>query len=724
MTIPRMHPAWRPLWLAWTLVQASLGAQTPALRAERPGAPIRVDGHLDEAAWGAAAPVSLAQQSPKPGAATPFLTSARVLVASEGLYIGFRCEDPEPARITTHTLQRDGDFGGDDQVSLLLDTLGDGRTAYYFSVNAAGARADGLVSGPESLSLDWDGLWQAATSRDGRGWSAEIFIPSRTLRFDPTRDRWGLNLERSVAREHLTLRWASPVLDAKAFDLSRAGVLDGVRGLDRGSGLSITPYASLQRLKDFSRGRGHWLGRGGVDLSAPLGAELSGVLTVRPDFAETEVDARQINLTRFELFFPEKRAFFLEGANQFQFGLGLEQTFLPFFSRSIGLVDGQPVPLDAGAKVLGRVGPLSIGALAIHQSAVATADGRTLGAARLSWDLDRHWRLGFIGTNGDPSAQARNSLGGLDSVWQTSELFGDKNFLVGLWGARSSGDLPAGSPTGWGAKVDYPNDLWDMNITFNRFGDALDPGLGFLPRPGTRQLSAYTAFQPRPKPGALDWIRQAFFEVQYSRVEDLQGNLQSWQLFTAPFNITTQAGDHLEANSQPEREVLVQPFEISPGVVIPAGDYRFDRYRVQVESAASREWQLSSTFWMGGFYGGRLLQWIEGAGFNVAGGRFHLTLSTENDFGHLPWGDFVQRLYQLKAERAWSPDLILSALLQYDTATRDLGANLRLRWSPKPGVDAFLVWNRGWQRPDLNGPLRFLPQQETVSAKLRWTFRP
>ncbi|HJU83604.1 MAG TPA: DUF5916 domain-containing protein [Holophagaceae bacterium] len=711
--------------VAALLLAAPLAAQAPSAQASRPSGPITLDGRLDEAAWAGAPTLTLTQQAPAPGGATPFTTTVRILAAPEGLYFGFACADPDPSRVVTHTLQRDGDFSGDDEVSLLLDTLGDQRTAYYFSVNAAGARADGLSWGPESLSLDWDGVWEAATFRDGAGWTAELFIPSRTLRFDPTHARWGLNLERTVARERLSLRWASPVLDAKFPDMARAGALEGVQGLERGSGLSITPYASAHRTKDFTTGESHWQGRAGVDLSMPLGAELTGVLTVNPDFAETEVDARQINLTRFALFFPEKRAFFLEGANQFQFGLGLDQAFIPFFSRTIGLVDGQPVALDGGAKVIGRAGPVSVGALAIHQVATADGEARTLGAARVSWDLDSHWRVGFLGTSGDPTGPRQdNSLGGVDALYQTSGFLGDKTFEMGLWGARSSGDLPAGSPTGWGAKVDYPNDLWDLNAVFNRFGDALDPALGFLPRPGTRQWSFGAAYQPRPTSPSLAWVRQAFFEAQYSRVEDLEGRLQSSQLFLAPFNLVTQAGDHVEANWQPEEEVLVQPFEISPGVVIPAGDYRFDRYRVQVETAASRNEKLSSTVWFGGFYGGNLLQWIESAGLNGWGGRLNLTLSLENDYGHLPWGDFVQRLYELKVEKAWSPDLILSLLAQYDTSTRDLGCNLRLRWSPKPGVDAFLVWNRAWQRPDLNGPLQFLPQQETLAAKLRWTFRP
>lgn len=697
----------------------------PLVKAQPASSPIRVDGRLDEAAWKDAPEICLTQQAPEPGKSTPFVTTAKVLVAPEGLYVGIRCADPQPSKRVAHTLQRDGDFSGDDGVTLVIDTLGDGHTAYLFQVNASGARADGLVSGPESVSLDWDGIWEAATAEDAAGWSVEVFIPSRTLRFDPTRDRWGFNLERQVAREHLTLRWSSPILDAKLPDMARAGVLEGVAGLKRGSGLSVTPFLLAQRAEDFQAGSRSGQGRAGLDVEAGLTDQLSAVLTYRPDFAETEVDSRQINLTRFPLYFPEKRAFFLEGANQFQFGLGLDSDFIPFFSRTVGLVEGAPVSLSGGGKVIGRVGPVSVGALSIQQEASALRGGTELSAARVSWDLDEHLRLGAIGTDGNPGGPGTNHLAGADAVWQTSRLFGDKLLEVGLWTARSSGSsVPAGDPGGWGFKVDYPNDLWDLNARMSRFGDALDPGLGFLPRPGTKQMSAGLAYQPRPTSPALAWIRQAFFEVQALRIEDLQGNLQTWQLFTAPLNLQTSTGDHVEANWQPEVEVLSRPFEISPGVVIPAGEYRFDRWRVQVDSASNRQWQASTTFWFGEFYGGRLFQWIQTVGGNARDGHIRWAASTENDFGHLPWGDFVQRLFQVRGEYGWSPALILSGLLQYDTESRGLGSNLRFRWQIRPQAEVFLVWNRGWERPDLNGPFRLLPRQDVLSTKLRWTFRP
>jgi hypothetical protein len=707
-----------------TLLQ---GADRPSIQAIRLDAQtqgIHVDGRLDEPAWALAPMVSLTQQAPRPGEACPFTTSAKVLVTPKGIYLGIRCLDPDPKHLSIHSLLRDADLTGDDTVAVVLDTSGDGRTGYFFRINAGGARQDGLISGPESYSLDWDGIWEAATTRDEGGWTAEIFIPSRTLRFNPAKDTWGLNFERFVARERVTLRWSSPTLDSRLEDMSRNGILTGLQGLERGRGFSVTPSLSGQSFRDFQTREASTRARLGVDLTAPLGEQMHGVLTLRPDFAETEVDIQRINLTRFPLLYPEKRAFFLEGANLFQFGIGLDSIFLPFFSRTIGLVNGEMVPLDAGLKVLGRVGEVSVGALGVRQQGLGDDPSRTLGTARVAWDASKNFRVGYLGTRGDPVGIARNGFDGVDLLWHTSEAFGDKNFLVGTWGGRSSGDLPAGKRDGFGIKVDYPNDLWDIAGTWNQFGDALVPALGYLPRPGTRQSTLNGSFQPRPTAPSLQWIRQAFFEVQYLRVEDLLGRVQTWQLFLAPFNIVTPQGDHFEINAQPEFERLPVPFEIVPGVVIPVGDYRFDRYRLQAESSSSRRWQVSSTVWFGDFYGGRLTQWVRGAGYTSQEGRWRIVASSEVDFGHLPWGDFMQKLVTLRNELAWSADLVLSVIAQYETESRNLGGQVRLRWTPRPELEVFLVGDRTWLNPLDTGPMRLLPQQQRVSFKVRWTFRP
>src|SRR6266404_4849625 len=215
---------------------------------------ITLDGRLEEPIWRDAPVLKLTQQSPKPGEPTPFETEVRVVVTSDRVYLAFHCKDPDPRQIAVHTMRRDQVMRGDDTISIALDTYGDHRTGYFFQINAAGARSDGLISGPDGASRDWDGIWDARTERTSDGWSAEILIPTRTLSFG--RKRWGLNVERFVPRERLTLRWSSPTLDSTIYDLSRAGVLEGTSGLQQGLGLELSPYLT-GRSTSFFRGSGH-----------------------------------------------------------------------------------------------------------------------------------------------------------------------------------------------------------------------------------------------------------------------------------------------------------------------------------------------------------------------------------------------------------------------------------------------------------------------------------
>jgi hypothetical protein len=303
-------------------------------------ASITLDGRLDESVWRDAPVLKLVQQSPKPGEPTRYETEGRIVVTKDRLYFGFTCKDPDPGRIAVHTMRRDDAMLGDDKVSILLDPYGDHRTGYFFQINAAGARADGLVSDPQSASLDWDGIWDVRTARTPEGWSAEVVIPSRTLSFTRGLDAWGLNVERYIPRERLTLRWSSPTLDSFLYDLSRGGRLTGMGELEQGKGLEFSPYGVGRTRQSFPGGDRSGQGAVGGEVTWKITPQLVTVFTANTDFAETEVDTRQINLTRFPLFFPEKRAFFLEGANQYDFGLGIggqvDPQFIPFFSRQIG----------------------------------------------------------------------------------------------------------------------------------------------------------------------------------------------------------------------------------------------------------------------------------------------------------------------------------------------------------------------------------------------------
>jgi len=722
-----------------TLASARSDDASIATAAATSSVSITLDGLLNEAAWRDAPVMKLIQQAPKPGQPTPYETQVQVIVTSDRIYFGFTCRDPDPRRIAIHTMRRDGDMTGDDTVSIVLDTYGDRRTGYFFQINAAGARVDGLISSADSVSLDWDGIWDARTARTSTGWSAEIVIPSRTLSFTRGLNEWGLNLERFIPRERLWMRWSSPTLDSFLYDLSRAGRLSGVGELQQGKGIEITPYATGKTKRFYGASPRAWQGAVGGEITWKITPQLVTVFTANTDFAETEVDTRQINLTRFPLFFPEKRSFFLEGANQYTFGLNLGQQFIPFFSRNVGLLDGAQIPIDAGIKLNGRVGRWNLAALDVQTRETTIPQqvqedlglsspviaGTNLFAGRVSYDFNENLRVGTILTHGDPEARRDNTFVGIDAVWRTSKFRGNKNLQFGAWTATTQGDVGPGSKIGWGLSADYPNDLLDCAASMNQYGEALDPLLGFLPRPGTRRTDVFCAYQPRPsKTGPFRWIRQEFFENEYLRYTDPKGVLESWEYFMAPINVRLESGDRFEFNWNPHGEILSAPFEIAPGVFIRPGSYEFTRYRLEAQTSGHRPLQFGTTTWFGSFYDGHLTQWQNYLKWTSPRGRVQLEADSENDFGRLPEGNFVQRLWQLQGAYAWTPNLVLTSFVQYDTESQNIGTNTRLRWTIKPGNDLFIVWNRGWQRQILSPhDVSIVPESDIVAVKLRWTFR-
>jgi hypothetical protein len=703
----------------------SAAADSPTTAAGHSAGPIRLDGRLDEPAWREAGPAAvLTQQSPRPGEPTVYRTEVRVLIIRDTIYFGFLCHDPEPDKIAVHTVQRDGFVLGDDTVSIVLDTYGDRRTGYLFQINAAGARIDGLISDPEHPSYDWDGIWDARTARLADAWSAEIEIPAKTLNFKKGLEGWGLNLERFVARERITLRWASPTLDSFLVDLSRAGTLTGLGDLRQGRGLDFSPYLIGKAIDDFAGGDRAWQGTGGLDFTWRITPQLAAVITENTDFAETEVDTRQVNLTRFPLFFPEKRAFFLEGSNQFEFGLGLGQAFIPFFTRRVGLLEGQQIPINGGLKVNGRVGRWNLGILDVQTRDTTLAPGTNLFAGRVSFDLTPKLRIGTIFTHGDPAGLQSNTLNGFDAVWRTSTFAGNKNLSLGGWTAFSAGDLPRGQRHGWGAALDFPNDRIDCYANFSEFGDALAPALGFLPRPGTRQYHGGCSYKPRPSDsGRFNWIRQYFLRNYYNRVDSLQGVNESWLLSTTPLEIELDSGERFAFTFEPQHELLATPFEIARGLFIPPGPYRFNRWRVDAETSHHRRWRFETYAGFGTFYSGHLTQWLNRVNWTSPKGMWQLGLEATNNFGRLREGNFVQRLWQLEFAHGWGPNIVLTSFVQYDTETQNLGANTRLRWTFKPGKDLFIVWNRGWERVLDTPNVSLRPDSEFIAVKLRWTFR-
>jgi len=723
MILPAVGRLARPVAIAILLcVPAAFGSDPPS------GAPIggasavaedrspHLDGRLDEDVWKTATPLGpLIQTEPEEGVAPTEATEVRVLVDRQQVYVGIRCFDSSPAAVVVSQLARDAELEVDDNVLLVIDPLLDRRNGYFFQVNAAGARSDGqLFNNPEELNYDWDGIWEARTSVDDRGWSVEMAIPFKTVRSRSDRTAWGFNVERLVKRRLEKSRWSGPRRDVWISNLAEAGRLEGIVDSDPGRGLDIRPYLSAGEAEGFDLSAG-------IDVFKTLTPSLLASVTVNTDFAETEADDRQVNLTRFPLFFPEKRAFFLEGSGLYDVaGLSTSGDLVPFFTRRIGLLGGEEgggeeVPILVGAKLLGHQGRYNIAFLDVQTRALESqsVDGQNLLAARLSRSLFRQSWVGAILTHGNPAGTGSNTLVGVDARFATSTFRGGQNLSLDLYALRTD-DQSAGPDHAFGFKLDYPNDLWDVALNWKQIGEDFEPALGFVPRNGIRKANAGITFSPRPG----RWgVRQFFFRARPEQISDLENSVQNWRVSASPA-IVFESGDFVQLNFIPQYERLTEPFEIHPGVVLPSGSYRWTRWGMELSTASKRRVVLElGTSW-GGFYDGSL-RLLDLELILKPSPLFIMSLGTEINDVSLPAGDFRTEIYGLRAELNFSSDLSWANLVQYDTESRLLGLQSRLRWTLAPEAELFVVFNRGWVR-ELGA---YLPQFDSGSVKFQYTWR-
>lgn len=384
-----------------------------------------------------------------------------MLYDARRVIIGLRCLDSEPTRVLANQMQRDQSLGADDRLMIALDTYLDGRSGYYFEVNPAGAMGDGLVLLGNGISVNraWDGIWNARVSRDGSGWTAEIEIPLQTITFAPSAAAWGLNVQRTIRRRNEETLWAGWARNEGLTYMAAAGRLVGLSGLSQGIGLDLQPYAR-GTLSD-APGRGVTTradGAAGLDASYNVTPALKVNASINTDFAETEVDQRQVNLTRFPLFFPEKRGFFLEGASLFDFSRETGNSLLPFFSRRIGLDSrGTPQAIDVGTKLTGHAGAFDIGALYARSRAGAGEPAESFAVGRVRRRLWRQSYVGGIATWRDSTGRARRDTVGFDIVLASSrfgrQLLEYSGFVLAT--SRPSG---AGHALAYGTRISLPND--------------------------------------------------------------------------------------------------------------------------------------------------------------------------------------------------------------------------------------------------------------------------
>jgi hypothetical protein len=696
-------------WLIFCSIGGQLWAQEViSLKTVKVAKGPILNGDLNDPIWQEAQGFSQFQMVFPEFAAEPSeKTVLKVLRDEQNLYIGIYCYDHEPKLVCANTMAHDAeDFEehpSDDLVRLLLDPYQDKRNAYVFIVNACGARAEGFASG-EHLSLSWDGIWEAKSKRQVDGWSTEMKIPFKTIGFNPRLRAWGINVERYIPRKQETIRLSAKSQNSFFTNANEAALLEGVEGARQGLGITFRPYSLVSAYKNFESGlQTDYDWNGGFDLYKNFTPNLTGALTYNTDFAETEVDERRLNLTRFPLYFPEKRTFFLEGSEIFNFGPGGMGSFYPFFSRRLGLYQDQQIPIDFGVKIFGKIGQTNLAVLDIktkpysNEAEEINLDSQNFFAARIYQNIFEESRVGIILTNGNPNGE-KNTLAGFDFVYQTSRLRGDKNFLAGFWYLYNWNTLSTGHHQAYGFRLDYPNDLWDINGTYNFYGEALDPGLGFISRPGVRFSNFGLSYQPRPEKGFIgDLVRQFFFELRFNFYWNMSGELETRQIFLAPLNFRTESGEHFEFNVIANRDVLPYEFEVAQGVILPAGPYNFTQYAVQFESAAYRPWLVGVEWNFGEFYSGHYNNIEASLTFKLKG---YATFGLKTNFvrGNLPQGKFSESTVELKADLFLNPDLGVMNYLQYDNVSKNLGFTSRFRWIITPGNEIYFIFSKSWEK--------------------------
>ncbi len=691
---------------------AQQGAATKTLAAVRTDEPIAVDGRLDEAAWSQAAtiePEDLHQILPVEYAQPSQLTRILVLYDEEALYLAADMKDDQPDLMTAKVLRQRGNNSWlDDQFEFILDPFNDKRNGYRFMVNPNGVRQEGLFKGSNQVQWQWNGIWQAEATQGDDGWVAETRIPFKTISFNPDTDAWGLNFNRRVARNNETVGWVSA---NRMQTPAVSGELTGITGIEQGLGLDIVPSLTANERRNFSPRSDASNVEPSLDVFYKITPSLNASLTLNTDFSATEVDARQVNLTRFGLFFPEQRDFFLQDADIFEFArIGqrsddspfaapLSTNALPFFSRRIGLSStGRPVDLTGGGKLSGRVGRWNIGTLAIRQEQFEDVNPSDLFVARASANVLAESAIGVIVTDGDPQSNHDNSVAGVDFRYQNTRLPSGRVIESELWYLNSSTDGLVGDESAWGAR------LWMPNTTGLRGGIGIkevqanfNPALGYINRRDIIDYTGELAYTHRPDGRSL---RSLYAGTNIERIENRDGGLQS-EIMQLRLDLENQTADTLSLMYQNEKEGVRQPFEISDGIVISPGKYSFDQLRVGIGTGPHRRVVTSLSFARGDFYDGELdnanasVEWIPMP-------RFRASVAYDFNDVSLPQGDFDVRLVQVGMDVILSSRLSWVNLVQYDNASETAGINSRLHWIPEDGRELFIVLNHGLQDFDLD----------------------
>jgi hypothetical protein len=698
-------------------------APRPEVHAVRATSPIVLDGVLDDVAWASAEVLEdFVQSRPEGGLPATERTEARILYDDEYLYIGVELYDREPDRLVIPSLEQDFESGNSDIFGITLDTFLDRRNAFMFLVNPKGAVKEAQdFDDSRQENAAWEGIFEVRTSIHAQGWTVEWAIPFSTLRFDPARDpqQWGMNMMRRIRRKNEESYWAPLDQRDRIHKMSKAGTLSGLQGIRSGRNLTVKPYAVTSRADGgATAGSGQWSRDGGLDLKYGLTPRLTLDATFRTDFSQVEVDQERVNLTRFSLFFPERRDFFTENSGVFSFGDIGERTFRSgsslsdftlFHSRRIGLdASGHEIPILAGGRLTGRAGGFEIGALDMQTRAAGGLPEENFAVVRAKRTLEGVGDFGVIAINRQATDEsgAYNRAYGFEANLAPHRFLRINSYLAGVDDASSGSDWAGRLWMGW------RDPFWNVSAGTKRVGEDFLPQVGFVRRRGVRQSYATAGVHIRPS--TLGWLNEAnpFAEAHY--VTGLDGRLLTRSL-AGSVDVSYRAGGSFGLELVEDFERLDGDFTVRADAVVPAGDYTFRSTGLSLRSSAGRPLWAAVNLSRGGFYNGDRTR-VSVSGQLRASYQLTFDFSAERNEVSIPGAeDFAANVYGGRAVFAASTRFFTSAFVQYNALTDEVVSNVRINYIHAPLSDLFLVYTERRDRTGATPADRLLSFKVTKS---------
>jgi hypothetical protein len=657
-----------------------------------------IDGVLDDPVW-ADAPVitDFIQQEPNEGEPGTERTEVRILHDGSNLYFGVHAFDSAPDQVVATEMRRDGNqILEEDSFQLILDTFKDSRSAYMFVVSPLGAQLDQQVadeggrdrrSSGNAINRDWDGVWSASAERTSDGWVAEIAIPLVNLRFPEVEPQeWGINFMRNIARKNEQAFWAPIPVEFALTRVSLAGSLTGLESLSRGRDLRIKPYVSggLRRQLDGGVTDNTTTSDIGLDLKYGVTASLNLDVTILTDFAQAEVDNEQVNLTRFPLFFPEKREFFLENAGQFTVGSTTSTGRIAdlFFTRRIGITSEGNVPILGGARLTGKVGRNNIAVMDLQTDDAFGAEGENFLVTRYSRDVLERSQVGALFINKDSGEGHYNRTYAADMTLALTSALTVDGFVAATETAGLSGDNFGGH-----LRAGWLDQSWRIYAEHTDLEDNFNPEVGFVPRVGMRRTKAHMEFNPRP--GILG-IRMMDPMTYIMYITDQTGRLMSRQHHNM-IGTYFQNGASFVIQYNRYFERLDDPFRVS-GVTVPTGEYEFWDWQFRFNSNPARRITYNFGYSPQTFWGGELIEASAGLGVRVSSQLATSARFSRSD-GDLPGGDFKADVGSMTLDYAFSPRMSLRSITQYNSSSDQWSTSARFRYIYRPGSDIYIVYD-------------------------------